>query len=143
VVLDEQKITRFFGKTKQGHLSLFGRSIPLLGVALDARADQILPCVLAAPVLGNHMVDRESAVRYSAVLTLVIVSLDDVAPGQEYPLSGNVDETAQPHDAGKGHGRGDRPDYPMIPFDHFGLSQIEQNNGFLCAAHAHRFVILV
>ena len=142
-MLDEKQVSRFPGISEEGHAGLSGCSIPLLGVALRTGADEVFPRVLSSSVFRDDVVHGHWAFVCAAVLALVTVSFDDGFPVQEYPFPRNVDHPTKAYDAGEGDGRADRVDVLVVPLDHLGLLQIEQDDRPLGAAHAHGFVVLV
>ncbi len=86
--LQEGTPLRPLGLADEAHSSLLRQPVRLERIALDAGADDILPGCRAAPVARNDVVQVQVVAIKSlaAVLAGVLVSLEDVVPGEFHIL---------------------------------------------------------
>ena len=90
------------------------------------------------------MIDGEGQIGSAAVLAFVIVTAEDVLPGQNNLLVWHPDVDAKSDNARKRHGHGNRVySQCIVRFDQLCLPQIQQHNSFPDIDNTHRLVILI
>ena len=134
MMLNKKEITRFSRLSEQFHACFPGGPVAFFGIAFHARANEI---VHTASVPWEKVIHCHRTVKCTAVLTLVIVSLDNILTIQQNPFSGHFHKPAQPDDAGKFDAHIHGMDHLMILLNDFCLIQIKKNNSPARAAHAH------
>ena len=65
----------------QGHGSLLRRAIAFAHIAAEAGGRHVLPGVGATPAAGHYMINRKGLIASPAVLTGVVIALQQVSPG--------------------------------------------------------------
>jgi len=86
----------------QSQAGLLRTAITLFTVTGNASGDQVFPRFRSLALLGNDMVDRHLAVHFATVLTLMIVSPEDIPLRQNHSASGRIHVALKPHNAGYG-----------------------------------------
>ena len=91
----------FSGLFDESHPCLFEGLSSFLFIASGTGTDQILPGIRSPSSLGDDMIRRQGTLHLSAVLTLVMIPLDDILPREGNHTSGGFDKEGEPDDTGK------------------------------------------
>lgn len=126
---------------QQVHVHFPQLSAAFMMVAARAGSHYIGPDVLAAQVLGKHMVHGQFAVVPSTVLACVVIPAEDLPAGQLDLQARAVDHSVQPDNGRTGQRLFDRLDGAAAVHHHVGFSGEDQANGATGIADIHGFEI--
>ena len=101
-VAQKAHIIGSLGRSAQFHTHLFRPALAFFIVTSGTGTHHIFPCRGPAPSARNHVVYRQFAIVATTVLTLVSISLKNIALGQHDSSPRRVNITLQTHDTRHG-----------------------------------------
>ncbi len=87
--------------SQQDYLGLVRTPVPFLPVTDVTAADKVIPGILSPALLRNNMVDGHGDAPATTILTLMLITLQDVFPGKNDIIARHSDVLLKFDDTGK------------------------------------------
>lgn len=144
IMADEHEVVGSHGFAQQSHMRLFGSSVALAVVAMDARGHEILPGIFSRLRSGHQVVDGQWHLSPTAVLAPMTISTKNVFAGKNDFLIRDLDINAKPDYAWKRHAHGHGAHaLALMRLNEFRFSEVQQHDRLLHIANRHRLIILI
>lgn len=134
---------RFSRTPQKSDVSLVRSPIPFLPIADMAAADEIIPGVFSSPLLRDHMINGHGNASTAAILTPVLITLQDVLSRKNDVIPSYPDVFLKFYDTGQRKSHARRMDEVPVILDHLHLVQINKTDGPFGRTDEMRLVILV
>lgn len=131
------------GHADELHIGFFGRPARFAPVAVHARADDVFPGMLAAPVARYDVVEGEVAALLAAVLAGVLVPVVNLVAGHFSIAPGAFDHLVQTDDRGYRDSLLDGVQVAEAVLQHLRFALEDEDDGAAGAADGERLVALV